>query len=274
MMGVNRGQSNALDVDVAKTQALLVGDWQQPEFAAALGGIAASREWHRVDSIEHAGEQLIDGDDPIELIFVAQPLPGAYRQSDFDRLQQLSPLTRLVVVAGTWCEGELRTGQPLQGVIRLYWYELASWWESSTRRQDAGLCPHWSQPLEHAQAGRYMSDASGQSLPARLTEVLVSTPDSATFDTLRAALGVRGLVCNRDQGEEAESAGIWDGSQLGDQELEQLHEFCQRVTGPVTVLLDFPRVEHLQQIQTAGAASLFAKPYVAEEVAAALLSQN
>jgi AmiR/NasT family two-component response regulator len=61
-------------------------------------------------------------------------------------------------------------------------------------------------------------------------------------------------------------AAIWDGGQLSGGELAALREFAARVhtshaAAPVIVLLDFPRVEHLQAARDAGAAAVLGKPY-------------
>ncbi len=279
---------------MAKTQTLLVGDWQQREFATASAGIPDALDGppNIAANIDEACDILRHCQQPPELIFLAQPLPGLYRQNDIERLQQLVPLTRLVIVAGTWCEGELRTGTPPNGVIRLYWYELASWWQANIRRRDAGQCPLWSLPLDNAQAGRWSSGSDlsrnlssdlscDLSKGGSLLSVLIDAADYAVYETLSATLGEQNILTswqspswhrhdeNATQAATA-TAGIWDGGQLGDLELTRLTHFSRQVDGPVIALLDFPRVEHIQQAQAAGAFTVFAKPYIVEEMVAAL----
>ncbi len=262
----------------ARTQVLAVGDWQQSEFASAKADIPDALDWSLTANIHEACDLLRNCQQPPELIFLAHPLPGLFCQADIDRLQSLVSLTRLVLVAGTWCEGELRTGTLPSGVIRLYWYELAPWWQANVRRRAAGLSPLWSLPLDHAQAGRWSSDKGLppiQSLRSNaIRSVLIHTIDYAVYETLSAALEARGIESSWNgqaaSGTLSVTAGIWDGGQLSNPELAHLTRFCQQISGPVLALLDFPRVEHFQQAEAAGAAAVFAKPYVVEELIMAL----
>ncbi len=267
-----------LDPAISTTSVLLVGDWLEREFATTLQQLPIANEWPAVARLGDAGDVARQLQHPPELFLLAQPLPGTYQQAEIDALQDLAPLSRIVVVAGSWCEGELRTGTPLAGVIRLYWYELASWWHAATRRRDAGLCPLWSLPLSGAHAGRW---ATGDDLPSEREfdgSVLIESPDYAVYETLAAALksyevdskwaGLDGAATDNL----AADAGIWDGGQLSASELQRLHRFCQRVNGPVIALLDFPRREHVVQVREVGARDVFAKPYVVEELVAALVA--
>ena len=254
-------------------QAMWVGPWEDREFAAARVEFSTEPDWQTLPGIDEACQFLRACEQPPELIFLAQPLPGQYCQAEIDQLQQLAPLARLVVVAGSWCEGELRTGAPPTGVIRLYWYELAPWWRAALRRYRAGMCPLWSLPLDHAQAGRWSPDDNA--LPASLKNVLIHAADFAVYEALTSALGQYGITTHRRGSERTTAdAGIWDGGQLGPKELAHLSEFCRQVTGPVVALLDFPRVEHLRQARAAGATAVLGKPYVAEELVATLQASS
>jgi len=261
----------------ANPQVLAIGPWHEREFAAALTDIPVSRDWpavtNTVANIDSACDALTHSEQLPELIFLAQPLPGYYLQADIDRLQQLVPLTRLVIVAGTWCEGELRTGTPPTGAIRLYWYELSTWWQAALRRLDASLCPLWSLPLDHAQAGRCSTETHKQAPTKLETTIRIDAADFAVYETLVASLRTFGITCYHEKTNSTctPTAGIWDGGQLSERELQRLTSFCRQVAGPVVALLDFPRVEHYQQAQSAGAAAVMAKPYILEELVGALI---
>jgi len=268
---------------MAATQVLAIGPWQQAEFAAATAQIPLAEPWQTASDIDLACHILANCDLSPELILLAQPLPNTYLQAKIDHLQRLAPLARLVIVAGTWCEGEVRTGSPPAGVLRLYWYDLAGWWQAALRRLDTGLCPLWSLPFDHPFAGRYstenplltptVTEPTGTETTATETTVLVAATDYAVYETLAAALQPRAVVFRWQAAETPEkaAAGIWDGGQLSNRELASLTHFCRQVTGPVIALLDFPRVEHLQQTRAAGATAVFAKPYIVEELIAAVL---
>src|SRR5687768_7503620 len=99
------------------------GPWHNAEFESVRAWIDANQQWPTVNTLSDAIEFAANADKPPELILLAQSHPGSDDQAHVERLHRVAPLTRLIVVAGSWCEGELRTGRPLAGVIRLYWYE-------------------------------------------------------------------------------------------------------------------------------------------------------
>ncbi len=259
----------------ARVDVLAVGPWHEREFAPALASVREAANWKEAATLDEAIDQLTDSQLPPDLIVLAQPLPGSIRQTQIDRLQQLAPLTRVVVVAGSWCEGELRTGRPLAGVIRLYWYEFAPWWRAALAKLDEGGCPPWSAPLDGARAGRGMGGANFSAIGTS-SLVALAADDRAIFETLARALETRGIesIWHRSGEMPLEvTAGIWDGGQLGERELKRLTDFCRLVRareGEVVALLDFPRVEHVELTQTAGACAVFGKPYLVDEVLAAL----
>lgn len=256
--------------DSPLVDALLVGPWQQREFRQLAQVVPHFGAYPCVETIAEARDFLAQCEVAPELLFLAQPLPGLVQQADIDRLQQLVPLARIVVVVGTWCEGGLRTDATATGVLRLYWYELAPWWQAAMRRLAAGKCPSWSLPLDHLQAGRYSSDSK----LAELTQmVAIYAEDYAVFETLAESIAMAGampLWANRNEFEQAQ-AGIFDGGQLDARQLDRLREFCSQIESNVTLLLDYPREDHIALARAAGATAVFGKPYVVEEVLASLV---
>ena len=59
----------------------------------------------------------------VDVIVVAQAYPGQFSGEALDRLARLAPLARVVVLLGSWCEGEVRSGRPWPGAIRVYWHQ-------------------------------------------------------------------------------------------------------------------------------------------------------
>ena len=238
----------------------LVGDWNAGEFAAVRQRLDAAREWMAVAGFDEAAENPELRSSPPEVVLLAQPRPGCIEQAAIDRLLAAAPLVRVVIVAGSWCEGELRTGKPLVGAVRLYWHELPAWWERSVARQRAGLAPLWSGPIGHEGAEK----GSGSGLT-----VAVDAIDHAALEALEAALRPHGIDCvwtPRGRGDlGGAAAGIWDGGQLDGEEQASLAAFCRRLgDGPQSViaLLDYPRAEHDASARAAGAAGVLGKPYV------------
>src|SRR3954465_2808890 len=80
----------------------------------------------------------------VAIFFHSRPLLVSVRV--LQELRHAAPLAAVVVVAGSWCEGELRTGHAWPGVHRHYWYEFPAWWRRQMRLRSAGNCPDWARP--------------------------------------------------------------------------------------------------------------------------------
>lgn len=252
-------------------EAWLVGGWSSGEFHALRSELPELKEFPHVESLEAANRRIAEQECAPELLLVALPRPGTLGQDEVDTFARLSPLTRIVSVAGTWCEGELRTGRPLTGVVRVYWHELPVWWRSAMSALSAGKSPPWSAALDNPLAGREIVQ------PAKLEEctgqIIIDAVDFAVFSTLDAVLSAYGWNCEWQPRHRPEKwslltanncVAIWDGSQLDADELENLQAFVKRMSGQeisVVALLDFPRGEHLRLAQDLGVAEIIAKPY-------------
>ena len=259
---------------------LLVGRWDRQEFALALQGVAESQDWQHVVDLASAREAIDAYAAPTDLILVAQSTPGSLCPEELNALQAAAPLSRIVVVAGTWCEGELRTGQAPTGTLRLYWYELAPWWRFACQQLDAGAAPPWSAPLDTPRSGRLIFDRvpSGRQMPSMIAVV---ADDISVYETLSAAVRQHGIATVHRRSSESGKlpcdveAGIFDAGQFDDREVTELAHFCSSFEFPaagVVALLDFPRRDHVARARQAGARAILAKPYVVAELVDALQS--
>jgi hypothetical protein len=268
------------DTRMRSPDAHLAGPWHVGEFALLLKTLDPHR-WPASATLADAVMKVSQSDSPPELVLLAQGRPGVDSQTDVERLREVAPLTRIIVVAGTWCEGELRTGWPLTGVIRLYWYEFAAWWRAGLKRLARGAAPPWADPLYDVRAGQVLRFDFAEREPRIHSPqaphdgvVAIVTTDFAAFEALSLGLAALGWNCSwqpRHRATDRQSmpklapiAGIWDGGQLGDSEIQNLEAFCGRLQpfkAPVVALLDFPRAEHIWQAAAAGAGGVLNKPY-------------
>lgn len=220
----------------------LIGDVQHRDFAESVALLRSTSDFHP---------------GPPELIVLAQSRPGSIRRLEVERLRRSAPLAGVVALCGSWCEGETRTGRPLSGTLRLYWYEFPAWWRRQLSLRVDGKCPDWARADDCGLRTADCGLASGGS-------VLVSAPDFDSADAISVALrpaGYRtfwhrvGSGCISDA-----SAGIWLGGQLSDTELNELAAFCL-VASPVVALVDFPRRDRYEAALAAGAAAVLGKPW-------------
>ena len=268
-----------------------VGPWEHGEFAVVRTEADPDRQWPTVATLSDVAASFtsfasatdaLKTSSPVavpEVILLAQPTPGEDHEREIERLRVEAPLARIVCIAGTWCEGELRTGHPPEGVVRLYWYEFAPWWRAAVDAWQAGRPVAWSEPLDDPRAGQQTpftpvvkTRPNGDAAVGRT--LMVSAADVAVFETLSDVLTPFDWRCVwrrphlQQDGVPAEAcvAAIWDGGQLSDRELQSLILFTHSVRAssppaPIIALLDFPRAEHFAIAQSAGTTAVLGKPY-------------
>lgn len=245
---------------------LLIGPWEEGELAIAHREIEFT-DVAECDDCASAVERLTADEISPELILLAQPLSGTYQQQDIEALRHAAPLAQLVVVAGTWCEGELRTGTPLRGVMRIYWYELISWCKAN---QDQNV------PFISTLEGPFAPRSKYFEIEAyEKTMVAIHTPWLANFDAISAGLTPFGIDCHwlRPSGNTPPDTSviIWDGGQLDPREFsafQSLAAQAKKQQMALVALLDFPRKEHFDQLGKLGCQTILGKPYIIDELAA------
>jgi hypothetical protein len=228
-----------------------------------LVGDASHRDFNDAVELLRAESRLVDcvAQSP-ELMVVCQSRPGTVRKSLVESLRRAAPLAGIVALAGSWCEGETRTGRPLAGVDRLYWHAFPAWWRRQMSLRVAGHCPDWADasPTQLSEPGRRRP---------RPTVVAIRTDVLETANSLSDTLNDAGIVTTWQRGSgsaatvRGSSVGIWVGGQLSDSEVADLRAFSRSVASTqslVIALLDFPRRDSVDRAREAGAAAVFGMP--------------
>jgi hypothetical protein len=241
----------------SKVRVRVLGASRHPDFRDVIGLLEREAD----DS----------GSSPPELVVLLQDRPGVFREQEVAALRRRWPLAGFVAVAGSWCEGELRTGRPLAGVLRIYWHQLPAWWRRQVSLREEGLAPEWAMP------GAEFSARAIQGARAGNGAILISTRDWETAEALGDTLHAAGFATcwappGREMGPQVVRgvvAGVWDGGQLNDREVVDLNNFVRtlsRESAPVVALLDFPRWDSRERAMAAGAAAVMGKPWLAGDL--------
>lgn len=273
---------------------LLLGDTSRSEFREARETLAAMGCVTECPNVDAAAKVLADGAAPPDVIVAAQAYPGEFSHAAIDRLRQLAPLARCVGLLGTWCEGEMRTGRPWPGVVRLYWHQTAR------LRQELELLARgrgstWTLPATATDEERLLATAETP-LPRRQGLVAISTVAAEMEGWLSAACRAAGYstvwlhprLPTRVHGVKA---AIFDAAELTEagcrnvvdrtRRVRKPHTPCaayvrlrdlvaQLAPAPVVVLLDFPRIEDQRLAAECGAAAVLGKPVPVNELLATL----
>jgi CheY-like chemotaxis protein len=213
---------------------------------------------------------------PPDLLVLLQSRSGQFLETELLRLRSCMPLARAVVVLGSWCEGEMRSGRPLAGVRRVAWNawplrlerELAAWhygggiWSlpATAGEEELVLEADGLPEVPHARvrslpvAIRTGSTLFGGCLVESLTrhgQEAVCLPISECAAPEHFSALVDDLRLPADGGELASGYRIWQPR-------------------PILALADFPRPRDEQLVREAGASMLLAKPVDLDELAAHL----
>jgi len=199
-----------------------------------------------------------DAGGEVDMILIAQQRPGELPRNLPARLAKLLPSAQLLSVAGSWCEGELRTGQPWPDVERVYWHAFTSWLD----RQRASA---WPRQLPQPAAGTLIAiSALHRETASAVADSLKTGADMASVWLPR--VGPQPLAAGF-------AAAIWVGGQLDGGQADKLANFCRQMRkshAPVVAMLDFPRPDEWQLARKLGVTSVHGKPWDADAVTAQL----
>jgi len=246
---------------------LLVGDIHSAEFHEIPPTLDAVGQVVNVPDMSAAAELLANQQVAPELIVLAQSCPGQFTPTDVDRLRQLAPLARIFDLLGSWCEGEMRSGKPLPGVIRIYWHQWPARWDRELDRLRHGRCPSWGLPPTAVEEDRLLLEADepfpvGQGLIAifarlpSIAEYLATACQAAGYSTVSLQSSWKARV-------NGAVAALFDATNNLD-DLSRLVKLLAPT--PVIVLLDFPRIEQHTQSLAAGAAAVLSKPLLVDDL--------
>ena len=261
-------------------RALFVGPREHRDFQAAWLSLQGQASVERFATVDEAVRARTDG---VELIVLAQARPGVFASPDVARLVELHPLARVVLLCGSLCEGEARSGHPPQGVQRMYWHQWTGCWEHGLDsllqgREMAGL------PATATEEERFLScseqrrgrrgqvDSSDAPLVAICCGAIQTT---AWLADVCSAHGARPLVVRASAaaGERLPrmagiDSAIWCGDVNNRSEAEQLEQFAHGVRpAKVIALLHFPRPEDVALARELGAQRVFSLPMAIDDLA-------
>lgn len=262
-------QRTATDAQFSWTQhpprVQIVGDFDHPDFRDALDLLGVTAKVKSTNA------------EPPELIFIAQSRPVMFPFRGVEALRRAAPLAGMVALAGTWCEGEPRTGRPWPGVQRLYWYEFPAWWQRQLAKRTARLCPDWARStppeLRNLDCKLRIDSAAPRGM------IIVNSAVRETADVLSDSLCHAGYATLWQRGDRMHDrfrgaiAGIWEGAQLNEREAHQLATFCRQLSAnsaPVVALLDFPRRDRVDHAMSLGTAAVLGTPWLDADLIAAL----
>jgi len=249
---------------------LLIGDYQHGDFRDAVRWLAENTLLTPTSSTAKALSWIEQGRVPDVIIF-AQSRPGQLSRQHIERLHAASPVSRLVALLGSWCEGEGRSGRPWPGVVRIYWHQWrprmipelsASGWPANSL---------WQLPRTSTPSERY-KQAARADWPQRGGLVAIHTRIFRNYETLSDACRHGGYSTvwfppANPSYSDGLAAAIWDGDGWDAFDVRLLEKTVQQhQPAPVVALLDVVRRSDYDRALAAGASSAIAKPLLVSDL--------
>lgn len=253
----------------SERSVLIVGDITHRDFAPALGWLQHHARVAWAPGITAACDRL-ETRTPPQVLLLAQARPGRFSRDQIEQLHARAPLARLVVLLGSWCEGETRTGHPWPGVPRIFWHQ----WQCRLAIELAASQTGWStwQLPRTASASDVLEETTTAPWPHGQGLVVIHARQWVDFEGLSDACRAGGYATlwqppNRPAFCSGARAVLFNGRGGDPDEADSVAELVTAYRpAPVIPLLDFLRYDDSQRMGRAGASTLLAKPFLVRDL--------
>jgi hypothetical protein len=252
----------------ARKEVLVVGNVEHPEFRTSIAWLQSVAE-ARVVLTNEEGLQYCGRHSP-DFIVLVHSRPGEMTAAEVERLHAAAPLSRIVGLLGSWCDGESRTGKPWPGVARVYWHQFVDRFGRDWLGGSASL----------ATAPRTLTDAERTlrrpQAVNRSGMVVIRSLDRLSYESLSDSLSVCGYATARvSLAPRSEThgavAGIWECCRGVDEEAREMARFVESLApAAILALVSFPRQRDVLAARDSGVQAVVAKPFVVADLIARL----
>ena len=239
---------------------LFVGRVNDPAWRAQMQWLRDACELVCCATVAAAEKWLMDTRRFPGTVVFGQPRRDFFDATGIQRVAQLLPMTRLVSLEGSWCEGSARSGQPYQGLQRWYWHQFQP--RMAHLLGPGSLSSGNRTETEHERA----IQASRQSLPRGSGLLGIAARSRVTYESIDQACRLAGYKTNWLRPGTVDiptglRAIVVDTKEISDAErlLEQLPGKSSDI--PRIVLANFPRLADVKKLSIDGRTRVLAKPF-------------
>lgn len=249
----------------------VTGDYWHRDFRKFLSGFDAVT-LVPMDKILNLSHEAVD------LVVVAQSRRDQYSLDSIEKIQSQFGATPVVAVLGSWCEGELRSGNPWPGVHRVYWHQWMGRFETFVEQLNQNGITNWHAPRTSSVADQIQLPRENASEPL-IQCVGVSAWTQPSFEYLHDAIGQMGW---RSRWVERST---WDAATNQvfnpicvdadsytpdvDKRLDWLKS--EFPTATFVMILNFPRPQDVDALSSRGILQVVSKPFEINDLKTAIV---
>ena len=261
------------------SQLLVTGDYWHEDFRQILQQMSAAVTLQPFESVVESNAKSQESlPTPFELVLVAVSRPDQFSNNDLQLLQTRFSPTPVILLVGSWCEGELRSGSPPMGIPRVYWHQ----WHGRFNAFESAIAQNkiheWLLDGSAKEGERIIHDVKQLEPPREEAGVIaVSALTEQSFDMVADAAKCLGYACHWTEYLE------WDGrnvplpnllcvdadSWASDTQKRIKHLQDSFGDLPCVLLLNYPRQEEIDQATCEGVKRIVSKPFRLSDLQAA-----
>lgn len=249
---------------MASPRVLLSGDYWHADFKNLNANLFIPATLMPFESL-----QAFDAS-RFSLIVVAQSRSNQFDQEVIDALVAGNPLTPVVMLLGSWCEGERRSDRPVEGVKHVYWHQWRGQFTKFCQQMSQDGVSLWHTPPTENDADRVVSEITDrQPIPSLSGAVIgISVSDRATFETISHGVNAVGGKAKWVEHTSwinlsASVEIICVDANSFDAALKRRVRWLKNQAShvPMIALLNFPRREEIEELKRLGISAVISKPF-------------
>ena len=253
---------------MASPRVLLSGDYWHADYRDLIARMTIAATLTPLDKITTVDTQRFS------LIIIAQSRSGQFDQAKIDAVVTKNPSTPVVMLLGSWCEGERRSDTPVEGVKRVFWHQWKGRFQSFCDQLSSQGISIWHSPATLSDADR----VSEQKIGLNQSHVIgVSALNEQTYESLAqgiSAIGGKPKWVERISWANLAasiSAICIDADSLSptlEKRISWVKSQIKHV--PLIVLMNFPRRQDVEELQRVGVSRIVSKPFELADLQSAI----
>ena len=246
---------------MSSPRLLISGDYWHADFRDLVARLSVPATLTPLDQIANLDTQRFS------LIVVAQTRPNQFDQATIDSIVTNNSITPVVMLLGSWCEGERRSDTPITGVKRVFWHQWQGRFEEFSdqmRQQGISL---WHSPAIENDADRVKAAQNTIGLESEPV-IGISALNQPTFEALGEAItsiGGKPKWVERTSriNLSASATMICIDADSADETLQRRVQWVRDQVShvPLVVLMNFPRRQEIEQLRQSGVTTVISKPF-------------